>query len=228
MTFRNSNDDTLNMTTTTAMENYPDLSDEGFLKTLVHESNNFLSPISGFTELALMDIEDNSPIQSYLEEVLFSVRENTEFNQLLLMLSGHHLPALETVSDLDIEIMLMDNIFRFQQKGEEYKIKSNKNWMQRLFKTFEVLAYSFKQQIIPLTVEQNNEMVCLEFIFDPGIRRVDVEKLFQPFYTTRSISSEKGLGICWIPAFMKSVQGSTETNIIANGKIQIILCFKSE
>ncbi len=212
--------------TLTSKQIHPDLSDPEFLKTLVHESNNFLSPISGFTELSLMEEQLDPKLRSYLEEIVTAVNRHAEFNQQLLMLSGRLEPVEEAIPSDEFESLLKHKKYLFENKLSTPVIfSSNREWLIRVIDALNQFSENLHQSTVRVTLSLHLEQLQLRCYFQAKPGSVDKDRFFQPFYTSRKLSAEKGLGLCWLPSFMLRMKGDYVLNIDALGEIVIDLRF---
>jgi len=207
-------------------EYVPDLSDESFLKTLVHESNNFLSPISGFTEILLMEDSLDPKHQSYLDEITTAVQRHVEFNQLLLMLSGKLEPRKEDVSSDEFADLFSSNKFELNNSlSDAVCFTTNRTWMIKIVDALMVFADSLQQNSTPILFANENDLFKMTAKFSTQPNVINPARFFQPFYTSRKLSSEKGLGLCWIPALMKNLGGKIQLEMSALGDLEMSLYF---
>jgi signal transduction histidine kinase len=202
------------------------LSDEQFLKTLVHESNNFLSPISGYTEILLMEDSINNKQRSYLKEVTTAVKRHAEFNFQLLMLTGRLETKIEEVSsDELIELINLAKFKLISKLKNVVQFKTNKSWMLKILEELMTFANSLEQTSTEVHLSQCDDYlrVSSRFLTEPGV--VDKNQFFRPFYTSRVLSLGKGLGLCWLPPLMKNIGGEIQLEINLLGEIELALFF---
>ena len=207
-------------------KNISDLSDDLFLKTLVHESNNFLSPISGFTEILLMEESFDPKQRSYLEEVTTAVQRHVEFNLQLLMLSGNLNPTTEAVSSDEFIELIDSGKFNINSKltGLVY-FKASRTWLIKVVGALESFATSLQQSSTDVCLSKQDNYLRVTTKFSTKPDAIDRSCFFQPFYTSRKLSSEKGLGLCWLPSLMKSMGGEIQLEIEALGEVELSLFF---
>ena len=83
---------------------------------LAHDFNNLLMAIVGNTDLALMDLEGNSLVRSYLEEIADVSRRATELTEQMLAYSGRGHFMVRPIN-LSEAVMELNNHYRSQISG---------------------------------------------------------------------------------------------------------------
>lgn len=194
---------------------------------VAHELNNPLTTVAGFVELALDEIPPNSPLRADLELVLreahrargvvrrlldFSrpaenVRIRTDLNELVsdvLTLVQH----LVRTSGVEIRIKLWDDL---------PVIKVDPNQIKQVLLN---LVHNALQAMprggtltIQTTRQQRDEKLWLTVMVQDtgdGIPPENMERLFEPFFTTRPVGSGTGLGLSVSYGIVKEHQGFIE------------------
>lgn len=201
--------------------------DSEFIKTTVHELNNFLSAISGFAELSLMDLDSDSELASYLSEIMLAVNRSSEFNQQLLMMSGAITPTAEEIDAEFIQKLLTElKLGTRSFFGNDEHFIGNKSWLKKSFKAIQEFSYSIANENPELSIIKHAQTVGFKFEIDLKGREIDLTQFFQPYYSSRTLVSEKGLGLCWLPPLMKHLGGRAEVKKLEQEKVEIALNFK--
>ena len=67
---------------------------------IAHEFNNVLAVVKGYTEMSILNISDNTPVRSYLEEVSVASVKATELVQQILLFSRQEPPNFEAFNPI--------------------------------------------------------------------------------------------------------------------------------
>jgi signal transduction histidine kinase len=204
----------------TIVDNIMNHDDE--LGLIVHSYNNFLSGIMGFTELALMESEQED-VNQRLEMAMASANESVVFGQALLSsigrlqvkMANHKLvPIFENMkSQLQKEegIILKLNPESTQQNLDELalQIKTNPQWLTHCLSTLMLFIRDyFKQNTVILKLGKINDTVIINLAINRQLSQQDSEQLFQPFYSSRNLLGQKCVGLAMLAGFLKQMSGS--------------------
>ncbi|GAB4401001.1 MAG: hypothetical protein OHK0052_24580 [Anaerolineales bacterium] len=196
---------------------------------VAHELNNPLTTVAGFVELALDELAPDSPLRADLQLVLreahrargvvrrlldFSrpaenVRIRTDLNELVsdvLTLVQH----LVRTGGVEIRIKLWDDL---------PSIKIDPNQIKQVLLN---LVHNALQAMprggtltIQTTRQQRDEQLWLTVMVQDtgdGIPPEHMERLFEPFFTTRPVGSGTGLGLSVSYGIVKEHQGFIEVD----------------
>lgn len=178
---------------------------------MVHSYNNFLAGMMGFTELTLLDVE-NDDVRERLELVLSSGKEAVTFGKQLLSLTSRLQVALKPVSILNIleEVATANNVALGGEKIEgAVKVNSDVQWLWYCLESLcqfctkisdgTSLAFHIKRNEQQLVIQISGESLS----FDDE----QVDRLFEPFYTSRHLLGSKDVGIGFIRGFVLQMKG---------------------
>lgn len=196
---------------------------------VAHDLNNVLSGIVSYPDLLLSDLPKDSPLEKPLITIKKSGIKATKIVQDLLTIARGvasdkrvlnlneiikqymHSPELSRLRDLygqltistDLEVELLNiscsevhmskvimnlvsNAVEAAGDSGEVKIKTINRYLEKSFKGYEVISTG---EYVILSVSDNG----------PGIRPEDIEKIFEPFYTKKTMGrSGTGLGLAII------------------------------
>lgn len=203
---------------------------------IAHDFNNILSIILGNTELAADDLPQWSPAQEYLAEIINASLRAKEFIKQLLSFSRKSEEAQKPIlipgiareslrmlrSSIPANIEIIPNI-----QDDCFSIKADPTKIHQVLINLITNAAHAVQQlngIIEVSVE--NVKICdrtLALINDlqpgdyvrlsvkdngSGIAPQDMEKIFDPYFTTKEIGKGTGMGLAVVHGIVKSHNGS--------------------
>jgi len=220
---------------------------------IAHDFNNILSSIIGFTELSLDEVKKDSTIEDNLREVYAAgVRAKNLVNQILT-LSRHDdvdiKPVYLTPLIKEALKMLRSTIptsieFKKNICNEPLVVNADATQLHQVVVN---LATNAKQAMVDATgvlevtvntVSFGSEIKMKYPDLEPGkyaritvsdtgigIREKDLEKIFEPYYTTKEKGEGTGLGLSVVHGIVKSHNGHITVNSeLGNGTtFQVIL-----
>lgn len=219
---------------------------------VAHDFNNLLTPILGFSEIGLQELESSSPMRLYFEEISKAAEGARNVTRQLLSFSQKQL--LETVvfnaNDLISEMSTL--IRRLVGEDIQVAVNLNKNpWMIKADKT------EIQQVLMNLVVNSRDAMpeggkITIEtsnFIANAsyaakhpevgegeyfsievrdtgtGMSKEVKQHLFEPFFTTKEKGKGTGLGLATSYAIIDQSRGNiiVDSEIGAGTSIKILL-----
>ncbi len=199
---------------------------------IAHNFNNIFTGLFGNIELAKMKLPENHPVYHHLEIANQELdRAKNLTNQLLTFAKGGE-PLLEVI---DFSNLLQDSI-KFNLTGSSVKphfdisdnlwhIKADKGQLAQVLanlvlNTKQAMTSSGNVYITAKNVEKHNELLSHDFsgkyvkfiIRDEGcgIKPADLEKIFDPYFTTKENGS--GLGLATVHSIIKKHSGHIRVN----------------
>ncbi len=196
---------------------------------IAHDFNNILSAIIGYSELALEKSPEDSPVRGDLAEVLTAgnrardlirqilafARQSKELTEPVrpvdivletLKLLRPSTPAdIEIKADINSVAMVMANpsqlhqivlnlctngIHSMQQSGGVLEIALKDKRDER--------SGSFPEEYVELTVTDNG----------PGIEANTMEKIFEPYFTTKEVGQGTGMGLAMVKGIVEGYEGN--------------------
>ncbi len=202
-----------------------DCSTDEFIGATVHELNNFLSSISGFAELGLLDAEPKCTLENYLQEILESVSNNHLFNQRLLLMAGR-LPLSIKQHKLSELMDLIQQNSDMNSDISECTLSIDLDWMKCAFIDIKEFVQS-QNMHYEIDILLEGQTLNLIWKLSSPQFSLDIEKLFQPYYTSKVLCKSKGIGLAWLPRFFTkqqielSIEDKTETGFTFLLKIPV-------
>lgn len=184
---------------------------EDFLGTTVHELNNFSFALSGFTELLQMEAIADETVRDYLHEISETNARLAQFNNKIAALAGRLSVDLTTISIVEL-VSLLKNISQFhievKEESEQDKVIAIDSLMfNDAIKEIIHFALSCQAQTI-LKMNLTKVNLNLAFQLSMEAKVFDARKIFKPFYSSRELFNEKGLGLSWLPGYFNALQGN--------------------
>lgn len=195
-----------------------DKSEQDTIGLLVHSYNNFLAGMMGFTELSLMEAEQED-VRERLELVLASGNEAVVFGKQLLSLTSRLQVTLKPIHLLNIiqEVASGNNVEIINEGVEQNtKVNSDTQWLWHCLESL----FQFCKQYSEMNLETG---VNPELAFRIGVDQETVsislngkglnfseeqaENIFEPFYSSRHILGSKDVGVAYIRGFIIQMNG---------------------
>ena len=203
---------------------------------IAHDFNNILTAILGYTELAKMELPENSTTSNKLAEVLRAGNRAKELVKQILTLSRKTEQELVPVRiDLVIKealkllrasipstIDIRQDIHTSQgtvmaDPTQIHQIMMNlcTNSFQAMQKKGGILGISLEHKdITEFDVEKNGYNIksgdYLKLVISDtgsGINKKDMERIFEPYFTTKKLGEGTGLGLAVIDGIVKNING---------------------
>ena len=203
-----------------------------FTTSIIHDLNNMLTPIKGFTQLSITKTDEQDPIREYLKTIFYSVEKAEGFIKQLLALCKKQIPKKEVVNinkiieDIEdiLKKLLGENIL-FVKKLSSVPVNVEVDLSQITQVILNIAANAkeampFGGQFIIETsnIEINEENIneykglikghyaCISFTdTGTGILPEHLDKIFEPFFTTKEYST--GIGLSNIQDIVKKHKG---------------------
>jgi len=199
------------------------LEHEDIIGLMVHGYNNYLSGIMGFTELALLDCEQNETSER-LQSTLVSTNGAVTFGKQLLssigrlQVSRQELALLSLVQSLcqkqDCQLLV--------DKEFAAVVSTNRQWFESCLtdliqfcrdysKTKKAVGTeqkSSEQAEISLSLFCEEDKIKLRLLID-NLQLSDEQQthLFEPFYSSRTLLGQSGVGLAMVRGFMRQMKG---------------------
>lgn len=193
---------------------------------IAHELNTPLANILGYAELLKENIPKTSTNSDDVEKIIQNAIFSREVVKKLMFFAcemPQEMKTINIVSSIKNAINLLDATFRKAQvdyeliiKEEELLLKADPiQFTQIIFNlAMNAIHFSPKNGKVTIKAFQNQNHIHLS-ISDQGagISQGTLKKIFQPFFTTKSIGEGSGLGLSVVHGIVTSHKGSiTATN----------------
>lgn len=202
---------------------------------IAHDFNNILGAISGYTELALLDIEEDSALKSYLKSVLqASERAKNLVNQILTFSrQNDHQPIAMDLAPVVKESLKLLRASVPTTIEIQYGINgactvvADPTQMQQVVMNLCTNAAQAMQQmggvldlaIEPVELDENavrdyfgitpgNYVMLRVSDTGSGIEPDVIDKIYDPFFTTKGAGEGTGMGLSVVHGIVKSSGGA--------------------
>jgi signal transduction histidine kinase len=203
---------------------------------IAHEFNNILLSIFLYTEQAIHDLPAESPTHKHLERVLKSSKRAKDLVQQILTFSRQTgtpeyklidvRPVIKEV--LDLLRALIPSTVELNQElaADEYMIRADRNQIHQLIMNLCSNAYqALDDDRGSITVALESVVVDEQLSLNQpnlhvgryvrlsihdtghGIERSKLDRIFEPFYTTRTVGKGTGLGLSVVHGIVMSHNG---------------------
>ncbi len=201
---------------------------------IAHDFNNMLAAISGFAELALIQLPESSPARTNLEHILQAVERASQLvNQLLAfarrrviapqaMSVNEHLrqltPFLQRVLGEDVELQCFldeqtDNVRADPVQMEQVLMNLASNARQAMPNGGKLIIETQNVALDEAYVEQHWGVQPGEYVLisltdtGHGIAPEHLPHIFEPFYSARMGSGGTGLGLATVHGIVNQARG---------------------
>lgn len=194
---------------------------------VAHDFNNMLGVIIGYTELALMGIEDNHPIIAHLNEINNAAKRSANLTRQLLGFARK-----QTIKPIIIEIndainnmktilsrLIHENIIlNFYPCIEPIFIKIDPSQLDQILANLCINARDAISNTGIINIEVNkttdnsDNNFAMISVQDNGcgMSQDVLDHIFEPFFTTKEIGSGTGLGLANVYGIVKQNNGYLE------------------
>ncbi|MDP2654450.1 MAG: ATP-binding protein [Candidatus Omnitrophota bacterium] len=194
---------------------------------IAHEFNNPLDGVLRYTNLCLEHVREDEVVRGYLLEIKHGLNRMAEIVRSLLACSRqvetagkkigpneaaeNALKALQTEiihKDIQVETRLQDGLPQLVDFGLE-------RVLQNLIRNA-IDAMNDHGRIFIATSRKSGEVLIEVVDTGTGISRESMERIFEPFYTTKDIDKGCGLGLTIVSEIVKSYNGQIHVESAVN------------
>jgi two-component system cell cycle sensor histidine kinase/response regulator CckA len=202
---------------------------------VAHDFNNLLTIITSYAELALDAVQDGSPLQSKIQEILLAARRAAELTRQLLAF-GRKQPQALRVADLNQVIARIANTlprligedidFTFTSGEGLGSVRVDPLQIEQILMNLAANARDAMLQGGHLRIETSNEQLDDVYVHSKkaviptgryamitvsddgtGIPPEHLPHIFEPFYTTKPAGQGTGLGLATVYGIVKQNKG---------------------
>ncbi len=197
---------------------------------IAHDFNNILYPVIGFAQMAVSDLDDDHPIQENLEDILQGAKRARDLVKQILSFSNQRdldkktllfTPVIEETLRLIRSTIPSNIIIKQDLDGDDLFIVANETEIHEVVMNLCTNAYHAMEETggtlyVSLKKEQPDaelnlkpgEYCCLK-VSDTGtgIPSVVMDKIFDPYFTTKAPGKGSGLGLSVIHGIVKNYSG---------------------
>lgn len=190
---------------------------------IAHELNTPLANILGFAELLKGKETSNTQTSKDLEKIINSAIFSREVVKKLMFFScemPQNMVEVDIVPVVEDAINLLDRTFKKNKVRYQVELPSEKVLLradtiqltQVIFNlVLNAIYFSPKEGLIIVSLRQDQSKIILEISDEgPGITPEIEEKIFQPFFTTKSVGDGSGLGLSVVHGIIKGHRGTID------------------
>jgi signal transduction histidine kinase/CheY-like chemotaxis protein len=191
---------------------------------IAHDFNNILTPILGYTDIALSQLEPGSPIKETLQEVIHGSLRAQDLVKQILVFSRRwdekKVPldlqeTLESVlrlvrptlpATIQIEIEIVPG-YKMVEADSTQMVQVLINLSTNAWHAMESSGGKLTLKLMPAT-RNGRDMVALE-VTDTGvgIETEALNRIFDPFFTTKDVGKGTGLGLSVVHGIITKLGG---------------------
>lgn len=188
---------------------------------IAHELNTPLANILGFSELLKDDLKSDKKAVSDLDKII----QNAIFSREVvkkLMFFACEMPQekqrINLVPNIKNAIKLLDATFKKEQVNYKLIFEGDELWLradsvqltQIIFNLLiNAIYFSPKDGLVTITAQSSKKDIILTISDEgEGFKEEDMDKVFQPFFTTKPQGDGSGLGLSVVHGIVASHQGS--------------------
>lgn len=188
---------------------------------IAHELNTPLANILGFAELLKSDFLTNKKVVSDINKIIDNAMFSREVLKKLLFFAcemPQEMKRVNLVPNIKSAINLLDATFRKEQIKYIVKIKEENLWLradpiqltQIIFNLLmNAIYFTPKSGLIIIKAKQTKKHIVLKISDEgTGIPLDQLDKIFQPFFTTKAIENGSGLGLSVVHGIVASHKGT--------------------
>lgn len=200
---------------------------------IAHELNTPLANILGFAELLKNDLDATSNLVNDVDKII----QNAIFSREVvkkLMFFACEMPQekkhINLVPHIKNAINLLEATFKKEHVKYIVKVEEEEIWLQAdpvqitqiIFNLLmNAIYFSPKEGLVTVEAFSTNKDIVLKILDEgKGFTKDEIEKVFQPFFTTKPIGDGSGLGLSVVHGIVASHKGTiTAENNINKGAI---------
>jgi signal transduction histidine kinase len=201
---------------------------------IAHDFNNLLTAIHGYTDLALMQKDDEHKLKESLEQISLATQRAAQLAQQLLFFSKRE-PEARQLSNLNDIINNLHKMLgriigehitvRLDLQSNIWAVRVNQNQIEQILMNLAINARDAMQKGGNLTISTKNafidesnlaiypfgrsgRFVCIAVEDDgAGMSSETMRSIFKPFYTTKQKGQGTGLGLSVVNGIVKEHKG---------------------
>lgn len=200
---------------------------------IAHELNTPLANILGFSELLKEDLKSNTKAISDINKIIKNAIFSREVVKKLMFFAcemPQEMKQVDLISHIKDAIKLLEATFKKEQVKHIIKTEEEELWLkadpiqltQIIFNLLmNAIYFSPKNGVITIEAQCTSKLIILKISDEgKGFAKNDLDKVFQPFFTTKPQGDGSGLGLSVVHGIVASHKGSiTAENGIKKGAI---------
>lgn len=190
---------------------------------IAHELNTPLANILGFAELLKSKESKDTQTAKDLDKIINSAIFSREVVKKLMFFACEMpqnfgetdiVPVIkDAINLLDPTLKKSDTAYEVKLPNTEVMLKADTIQLtQVIFNlVLNAIYFSPKGGLIKITLEETKKKISLKIADQgPGIAPENVQKIFQPFFTTKPVGEGSGLGLSVVHGIIKSHRGTID------------------
>ena len=188
---------------------------------IAHELNTPLASILGFAELLKDQFADNKDVSEDIEKIIKNAIFSREVVKKLMFFAcemPQEMQQVNLVPSIKSSLALLDATFK--KAGVKYILKIEDDQLflradtiqltQILFNLImNAIYFSPKDALVTIEASQTRHDIILKISDEgPGLSEEAMEKVFQPFFTTKPTGDGSGLGLSVVHGIISSHKGT--------------------
>lgn len=206
---------------------------------IAHDFNNILYPILGFTQMVMDDLPKTHKVQEDLKDILDGAKRARDLVKRILLFSRQKEQILkpiilkpvieETLKLLRSSIPANINIQQKYYDGEDYVLSDPTEIHEIVMNLCTNAYHALKDKDGTIKVDLNKiapdpdlnlpsgDYICLSVSDDgDGIPPTKIDKIFEPYFTTKEIGKGTGLGLSVVHGIVKNYKGDIHVTSSSN------------
>ena len=193
---------------------------------IAHDLNNMLTPILGYTEICLLQTEDDSPLRKSLEVINQSASKAADLIRQILAFSRKQILSTQVIDLNTLVGELVKILRRLIREDIEleldlsetcWTIKADSSQVEQILINLVVNARDAVDSNGKIIISTRNESICSDEVKDidlmpiagdfvvltvsdngSGMDPETANRIFDPFYTTKDVGKGTGLGLATV------------------------------
>ncbi|WCO03398.1 sensor histidine kinase [Psychroserpens ponticola] len=187
---------------------------------IAHELNTPLANILGFAELLKSDLKANDKSLEDVDKIIKNAIFSREVVKKLMFFAcemPQEMKRVNLIPNIKNSINLLDATFRKEQVKYLVKVEDDELWLradpiqltQIIFNLLmNAIYFSPKNGLVTIEAKTTAKDVILKISDEgKGFTTEDLDKVFQPFYTTKPLGDGSGLGLSVVHGIVASHKG---------------------
>ncbi len=197
---------------------------------IAHDFNNILSAIVGYAHLTLLNMREDDPSLTHIEQILESSEKASALTQSLLAFSRKQMVDLKVIDLNDtvrnfekflLRLIREDIELNTKYTGEDLPVLADRGQIEQVIMNFATNARDAMPEGGRLSIETRRITFDEEFIdahgfgfpgeyacisvsdTGTGIDEETKDKIFDPFFTTKELGKGTGLGLAMVYGIVK-------------------------
>jgi signal transduction histidine kinase len=195
---------------------------------IAHELNTPLANILGFAELLKNDMDATSDLVKDVEKIIHNAIFSREVVKKLMFFAcemPQEMKRINLVPHIKNAINLLEATFKKEHVKYIVKVEEEEIWLQAdpvqitqiIFNLLmNAIYFSPKEGLVTVEAFCTNKEIVLKILDEgKGFTKDEIDKVFQPFFTTKPIGDGSGLGLSVVHGIVASHKGTitAENNI---------------